>query len=84
MNYPLSEKYNTPELMAKIMGPNPLKLEEELLDDHRIPAGATVCDLGSGQGLTSVFLAKEYGFRVYAADLWSDPEENRRFFTGLG
>ena len=84
MNYPLSEKYDTPELMAKIMGPNPLKLEEELLDDHRIPSGATVCDLGSGQGLTSVFLAKEYGFRVYAADLWSDPEENRRFFTDMG
>jgi len=84
MNYPLSEKYDTPELMAKIMGPNPLKLEEELLADHRIPAGATVCDLGSGQGLTSVFLAKEYGFRVYAADLWSDPEENRRFFASMG
>ena len=84
MNYPLSEKYDTPELMAKIMGPNPLKLEEELLADHRIPAGATVCDLGSGQGLTSVFLAKEYGFRVYAADLWSDPEENRLFFAVMG
>ena len=26
MKYPLSEEYNTPELMAKIMGPNPLKL----------------------------------------------------------
>ena len=50
MKYPLSEKYNTPELMAKIMGPNPLKLEEELLIGHRIPNGATVCDLGSGQG----------------------------------
>ena len=75
MKYPLSEKYNTPYLMAKIMGPNPLKLEEELLTDHRIPSGATVCDLGSGQGLTSVFLAKEYGFIVYASDLWSDPEE---------
>ncbi len=84
MNYPRSEKYDTPELMAKIMGPNPLKLEEELLLDHRIPAGARVCDLGSGQGLTSVFLAKEYGFRVYAADLWSDPEENRRFFAEMG
>ena len=84
MEYPLSDKYNTPELMAKIMGPNPLKLEEELLTDHRIPSGATVCDLGSGQGLTSVFLAKEYGFRVYAADLWSDPEENRRFFAEMG
>ena len=84
MRYPLSGKYDTPELMAKIMGPNPLKLEEELLTDHRIPAGATVCDLGSGQGLTSVFLAREYGFRVYAADLWSDPEENRRFFAAMG
>lgn len=84
MEYLLCNKYNTPELMAKIMGPNPLKLEEELLTDHRIPSGATVCDLGSGQGLTSVFLAKEYGFRVYAADLWSDPEENRRFFAEMG
>ena len=75
MKYPLSEKYNTPELMGKIMGPNPMKLEEELLAGHQIPAGSVVCDLGSGQGLTSVFLAKEYGFIVYAADLWSDPEE---------
>ena len=80
MKYPLSEKYSSPEIMAKIMGPNPLKLEEELLTGHRIPAGSVVCDLGSGQGLTSVFLAREYGFTVYAADLWSDPEENRRFF----
>ena len=84
MQYPLSSKYDTPELMAKIMGPNPLKLEEELLTSHKIPAGAVVCDLGSGQGLTSVFLAKEYGFRVYAADLWSDPEENRAFFHSMG
>lgn len=84
MKYPKSEKYQTPELLTKIMGPNPIKLEEELLADHRIPAGAVVCDLGSGQGLTSVFLAKEYGFKVYAADLWSDPEENRKFFDEMG
>ena len=84
MRYIRSEKYNTPELQAKMMGPNPVKLEEELLIGHRIPQGAVVCDLGSGQGLTSVFLAKEYGFTVYAADLWSDPEENRRFFDKMG
>ncbi len=84
MKYPLSEKYNTPELMGKIMGPNPVKLEEELLTGHQIPAGSVVCDLGSGQGLTSVFLAREYGFTVYAADLWSDPEENRLFFREMG
>lgn len=84
MKYIRSEKYNTPALQAKIMGPNPVKLEEELLLDHQIPEGAVVCDLGSGQGLTSVFLAKEYGFTVYAADLWSDPEENRAFFDEMG
>ncbi len=84
MKYSKSEKYQTPELMKKIMGPNPIKLEEELLMGHKIKEGAVVCDLGSGQGLTSVFLAKEYGFQVYAADLWSDPEENARFFASMG
>lgn len=84
MKYIKSEKYNTKALQAKIMGPNPVKLEEELLSDSRILKGATVCDLGSGQGLTSVFLAKEYGFLVYAADLWSDPDENRKFFQEMG
>lgn len=84
MKYIRSEKYCTPELMKMIMGPNPIKLEEELLVEHKIPEDAVVCDLGSGQGLTSVFLAKEYGFTVYAADLWSDPAENRTFFDSMG
>ncbi len=84
MKYIKSKKYNTKELQAKIMGPNPVKLEEELLLDNKIPKGAKVCDLGSGQGLTSVFMAKEYDFFVYAADLWSDPEENRKFFNQMG
>lgn len=70
--------------MAKIMGPNPVKLEEEMLQNSKIKSGAVVCDLGSGQGLTSVFPAKEYGYTVYAADLWSDPEENRKFFREMG
>ena len=84
MKCPKSAKYHTSALLQKIMGPNPMKLEEELLVDHQIPSGAVVCDLGSGQGLTSVFLAKEYGFTVYAADLWSDPEDNRMFFDEMG
>ena len=84
MNYIKSKKYQTPDLMQKIMGPNPLKLEEELLMGHKIKEGAVVCDLGSGQGLTSVFLVKEYGFKVYAADLWSEPEANQKFFSEMG
>ena len=47
------------------MGPNPLKLEEELMESHHIKPGAIVMDLGSGQGITSIFLVKEYGFKVY-------------------
>jgi len=59
-------------------------LEEELMKDNKIKAGSIVMDLGSGQGITSVFLAKEYGFKVYATDLWSDAEENRKFFAEMG
>lgn len=84
MNYILSKKYDAPELQAKIMGPNPIKLEEELLTGASLPPRAVVCDLGSGQGLTSVFLVREYGLTVYAADLWSDPNENRAFFRSMG
>lgn len=84
MDYIRSKKYFTKELQSKIMGPNPIKLEEELLLNHKIPYGSRVCDLGSGQGLTSVFLAKEFGFTVYAADLWSEPEENEKFFERMG
>lgn len=84
MKYPLTEPFYTDELNAKIMGPHPLKLTEELLLNNRIKKGARVLDLGSGQGLTSVFLAKAYGFLVYAADLWSDPKENQKFFDQMG
>lgn len=84
MKYIKTEKYNNELINQKIMGPNPLKLEEELMNDNKIKAGSVVMDLGSGQGITSVFLAKEYGFKVYAADLWSEPEENQKFFEQMG
>lgn len=84
MNFPKANSFDTTLVRAKIMGPNPLKLCEELLQEHNIPAGATVLDLGSGTGITSALLCREYGFDTYAVDLWSDPAENRAFFDGLG
>lgn len=84
MKYVKSEKYSGAELMGKIMGPNPVKLTEELLSKNKIKKDAVVLDLGTGTGLTSVFINKEYGFTVYAADLWSDPEENKLFFESMG
>ncbi len=84
MKYVKAEKYDFDLIKQKIMGPNPLKLEEELMKDNGIKPGAIVMDLGSGQGITSVFLAKEYGFKVYATDLWSEAEENQKFFSEMG
>lgn len=84
MEYKLSKKYDLPTLQAMIMGPNPIKLEEELLQNANIKKNEIICDLGSGNGLTSVFLAKEYGAKVYATDLWSNPDENMKFFVSQG
>ena len=84
MEFIISKKYDIPEINERIMGPNPLKLQEELLFGHMIPEGSTVMDLGSGQGVTSLALAKDYGFMVYATDLWSDPSENMIFFRKMG
>lgn len=84
MKYLRTEKYNNDLINQKIMGPNPLKLEEELMLNNKTAKKSIVMDLGSGQGITSVFLAKEYNFKVYATDLWSNPEENQKFFEQMG
>ena len=82
MEYKRSNAYE--RLHNMIMGPNPLKLAEELLEGRKFKKDDVVCDLGSGTGLTSLFIHKEYGPKVYAADLWSDPEENNEFFKREG
>lgn len=83
-SFPKATSFDAALVRSKIMGPNPLKLCEELLCDASIPRGARICDLGSGTGITSALLAREYGFDTYAVDLWSDPVENRTFFDSLG
>lgn len=82
--FPKANSFDTNLVRSKIMGPNPLKLCEELLCGADLAKGSHVCDLGSGSGITSVMLAREYGLDVYAVDLWSDPAENRAFFRQMG
>ena len=84
MNFPKAETFSQSMMRERCMGPNPLKLCEELLAYGSIPAGSVVLDLGSGAGLTSALMAREYDFTVYAADLWSDPSDNMRFFEACG
>lgn len=84
MNYKLAEKYDKNFIKENIMGPNPIKLAEELFTLSPIPRNAVILDLGCGRGVTSIFLAKEYGATVVAADLWVDPEDNQKRFQALG
>ncbi len=84
MNFPKADTFPISVMRERSMGPNPLKLCEELLGLASIPAGSVVLDLGSGAGLTSALMARECGFVVYAADLWSDPSNNMRFFEECG
>ena len=84
MNFPKADTFPQSIMRERSMGPNPLKLCEELLGYADIPAGSVVLDLGSGAGLTSALMAREYGFTVYAADLWSGPSDNMRFFEEMG
>jgi cyclopropane fatty-acyl-phospholipid synthase-like methyltransferase len=59
-----------------LMGPNAVRLLEEMLENHPI-RGGRVLDLGCGTGLTSLFLARETGAeQIFAVDLWIPATEN--------
>ncbi|HYN94708.1 MAG TPA: methyltransferase domain-containing protein [Pilimelia sp.] len=82
--YPRSARYDPAWLLGLDMGPHPLWLLEDLAQDLELRPGMRVLDLGSGKGATSVFLAREFGVRVTAADLWVPPEEAAAVFAAAG
>ena len=84
MNYPRTNRLNPVLLKENIMGPNPAKLLEELMQKFPLEPGQTIMDLGCGQGVTSIMLAKEYGLRVFAVDLWISASENWQRFVAQG
>lgn len=69
-----------------MMGPNSIRILEELFDKYplRFSADDLVLDLGCGTGLTSLIIAKETGATVYANDLWVKAEENAERFAKWG
>ncbi|WP_327429655.1 SAM-dependent methyltransferase [Streptomyces sp. NBC_01236] len=82
--YPRSSHYDPAWLLGLDMGPNPLWLLEDLARDLDLRPGMRVLDLGSGKGATSVFLAREYGVDVVAADWWVGAEEAAAVFAAAG
>ncbi|MCL2300174.1 MAG: methyltransferase domain-containing protein, partial [Firmicutes bacterium] len=82
--YPKTQTYDPAWIEANWMGPNPLWLLEDLCDHLDLRPGMRVLDMGCGRGLTSVFLAKEYGVTVFANDLWVPATDNLKRFEEAG
>jgi len=74
--FPRSAKYDAGWMIDNQMGPNALWLVEWLCESLDLKPGMRVLDLGCGKAITSIFLAREFGVRVVAADLWMSPDNN--------
>lgn len=82
--YPLTAAYDPVWVFEMSMGPINLWLLEGLLPHMALIPGMKVLDLGCGAASTSIFLAREAGVEVWAADLWIDPEDNRARIAEAG
>ena len=72
-----SSAYNPDWLIAGVSGgANPLWMTEWLTEALDLRPGMRVLDLGCGRAVSSIFLRREFGVQVWAADLWCSPTEN--------
>jgi SAM-dependent methyltransferase len=74
--FPRASRYDPHWLMANVMGPHVLWLAEWLCERLELAPGMRVLDLGCGMALSSIFLAREFGVTVWAADHWIEPTAN--------
>ena len=74
--FPRSANYDPDWVLANMMGPNALWLTESLAGCMDLSPTMRVLDMGCGKAMSSIFLAKEYGVQVWAADLWVDASDN--------
>ncbi len=79
-----SNKYDFDFVKENMMGPNSMKILEELSESLKLEKGMRVLDLGCGRGLTSIFLAKEYDVTVFATDLWISATDNYERIKSMG
>lgn len=71
-----ADKYKELFTEQFLMGPNSVRLLDEMLERYPIERDMRILDLGCGKGLTSLFLAKETCAKVFATDLWIDATDN--------
>jgi SAM-dependent methyltransferase len=74
--FPRASAYDPTWVHHNLMGPNSLWLLEGLTQVVNLASCRRVLDLGCGSAITSIFLARELGLEVWAADLWIEPTDN--------
>jgi len=80
----ISNKSGLEYLRANMMGPNAMRVAEELAAHLDIKEDMRILDLGCGRGLSTMLLVQKYGATVAAADLWIPPTENDERFKHIG
>jgi len=80
----MADEKNFALLQDTMMGPNGIRQAEELASHFTITKDMKILDLGSGMGLSALYLAQAYGANVFATDLYIDPTENYERFQSLG
>jgi SAM-dependent methyltransferase len=82
--FPRSSSYDPEWVLENLMGPNVLWLTEALTQVMTLEPGMRVLDMGCGKAVSSIFLAKEFGLRVWATDLWIDANQNWQRIRAAG
>jgi SAM-dependent methyltransferase len=83
-NYPELDGYSQDELYSDFFGGGGLYLATHMARTMRLQPENIVLDLGCGKGSSSIFLARHYGVRVIALDLWTSPDFLERKFSTHG
>lgn len=83
--FPRASRYHPEWITANASGgANALWLTEWLASAMELRPGMRVLDLGCGRASSSIFLHREFGVQVWAADLWFSPSENSRRIIDAG
>ena len=82
--YPELDGYSRDDMYHDFFGGGGLYLVARMLRELDLQPGQVVLDLGCGKGESTVFMAKHYGVRVKALDLWTSAEFLTQKFAERG
>ena len=83
-DFPRASRYDPDWVLDNEMGPNVLWLTEWATGALDLQPGMKVLGLGCGKALSSMFLAREFGVQVTAADLWIAQADNEQRVLDAG